>query len=137
MTENATRLRLFAACVYELLLLFALWMFCTWIFVQLFGQVKQPYKRLQLQLFLWIVTGMYFVWCWHKTGQTLATKTWKIKLVNQQNSTLSFQQAIVRYALASLLMLVFGLGFIWVLVDKEGLFLHDRLLKSRFIYVTL
>lgn len=137
MTENATRLRLFAACVYELLLLFALWMLCTWIFVQLFGQVKQPYKRLQLQLFLWIVTGMYFVWCWHKTGQTLATKTWKIKLVNQQNSTLSFQQAIVRYALASLLMLVFGLGFIWVLVDKEGLFLHDRLLKSRFIYVTL
>jgi uncharacterized RDD family membrane protein YckC len=137
MTENATRLRLFAACVYELLLLFALWMFCTWIFVQLFGQVNQPYKRLQLQLFLWIVTGMYFVWCWHKTGQTLATKTWKIKLVNQQNSTLSFQQAIVRYALASLLMLVFGLGFIWVLVDKEGLFLHDRLLKSRFIYVTL
>lgn len=137
MTENATRLRLFAACVYELLLLFALWMLCTWIFVQLFGQVKQPYKRLQLQLFLWIVTGMYFVWCWHKTGQTLATKTWKIKLVNQQNSTLSFQQAIVRYALASLLMLVFGLGFIWVLVDKEGLFFHDRLLKSRFIYVTL
>ncbi len=137
MTENATRLRLFAACVYELLLLFALWMLCTWIFVQLFGQVKQPYKRLQLQLFLWIVTGMYFVWCWHKTGQTLATKTWKIKLVNQQNSTLSFQQAIVRYALASLLMLVFGLWFIWVLVDKEGLFFHDRLLKSRFIYVTL
>jgi len=137
MTENATRLRLFAACVYELLLLFALWMLCTWIFVQLFGQAKPPYKRLQLQLFLWFVTGMYFVWCWHKTGQTLATKTWKIKLINQQNSTLSLQQAIVRYALASVLMLVFGLGFIWALVDKEGLFLHDRLLKSRFINVTL
>jgi uncharacterized RDD family membrane protein YckC len=135
MTQNATRLRLSAACIYELILLFALWMLCTWIFVRLFGQATPPYKRLQLQLFLWLVTGAYFIWCWSKTGQTLATKTWKIRLINQQNSTLSIKQAIIRYAMASLSILVCGLGFIWALVDKEGLFLHDRLLKSRFIRV--
>ncbi len=133
MTQNATRLRLSAACIYELILLFALWMLCTWIFVRLFGQATPPYKRLQLQFFLWLVTGAYFIWCWSKTGQTLATKTWKIRLINQQNSTLSIKQAIIRYAMASLSILICGLGFIWALVDKEGLFLHDRLLKSRFI----
>ena len=138
--QNATRFRLFAACVYELLLLLALWMLCTWMFVSLFGDATDHYKRTFLQLFLWLVTGAYFVWCWTKTGQTLATKTWKIKLVSQdfarqQNSTLSTKQAIIRYALASASILACGLGFIWALVDKDRLFLHDRLLKMRFISV--
>ena len=143
MIQNATRLRLFAACVYELLLLLALWMLCTWIFVRLFGDATHGNKRYFLQLFLWLVTGAYFVWCWTKTGQTLATKTWKIKLVsqnlakqnitNQQNVNLNMQQAMIRYALASASVLACGLGFVWALVDKDRLFLHDRLLKTRFI----
>ena len=133
MIQNATRLKLFAACIYELLLLLALWMLCTWIFVRLFGDATHGNKRYFLQLFLWLVTGAYFVWCWTKTGQTLATKTWKIKLVNQQNSTLSIKQAMIRYALASASVLACGLGFVWALVDKDRLFLHDRLLKTRFI----
>lgn len=138
--QNATRFRLFAACVYELLLLLALWMLCTWMFVSLFGDATSHYKRTFLQLFLWLVTGAYFVWCWTKTGQTLATKTWKIKLVtqnlaNQQNVNLNKRQAIIRYALASASILACGLGFIWALVDKDRLFLHDRLLKMRFISV--
>jgi len=131
--KNASRLKLFAACMYELLLLLALWMLCTWIFVRLFGDTMGNDKRYFLQGILWLVTGAYFVCCWSKTGQTLAAKTWKIKLVNEQNTVLSSKQAFVRYALASASMLVLGLGFIWAMVDKEGLFLHDRLLKTRFI----
>ena len=138
MIQNATRLRLFAACMYELLLLLALWMLCTWIFLSLFGDATQGYKRYFLQFFLWLITGAYFVWCWVKTGQTLATKTWKIKLVvrdlaNKQYSTLTLTQALFRYVLASASMLACGVGFIWALVDKDSLFLHDRLLKTRFI----
>ena len=135
MIQNATRFRLFAACVYELLLLLALWMLCTWVFVSLFGDATSHYKRTFLQLFLWLVTGAYFVGCWTKTGQTLATKTWKIKLVNQQNINLNKRQATIRYALASASILACGLGFIWALVDKDRLFLHDRLLKMHFISV--
>jgi uncharacterized RDD family membrane protein YckC len=140
MTNNATRFRLFAACVYELLLLIALWMLCTWVFVRLFGDATYGNKRYVLQLVLWLVAGAYFVWCWTKTGQTLATKTWKIKLVNQDlvnqlNTSLNLQQAFIRYTLASASMLACGLGFIWALVDKDSLFLHDRLLKTRFIRV--
>lgn len=135
MPQNATRLRLFAACIYELLLLLALWMLCTWLFLSVFNEAISHYKRYFLQFVLYMVTGAYFVWCWMKSGQTLATKTWKIKLVNQQNSTLNLQQSLIRYALASALILAFGLGFIWALIDKKGLFLHDRLLKTRFIRV--
>lgn len=135
---NATRLKLFAACMYELLLLLALWMLCTWIFVSLFGSAIDGYKRYMLQLALWVSTGAYFVWCWCKSGQTLAMQTWKIKLVtqdsaNQQNNTLSLNQALIRYALASACLLACGLGYFWALIDKNGLFLHDRLLKTRFM----
>jgi uncharacterized RDD family membrane protein YckC len=133
MYVNATRFKLLAACAYELLLLIALWMFCTWIFLSMFGDASTGYKRYGLQLVLWFSTGVYFVWCWSKSGQTLATKTWKIKLVNQENNTLMPKQALVRYALASLSLLACGLGYFWALFDKKGLFLHDRLLKTRFI----
>lgn len=135
MNQNATRLRLFAACIYELLLLTALWMLCTWVFVHLFGDATTGLKHTVLQALLWLAAGAYFVFCWHKTGQTLATKTWKIQLVNQYNTRLSTQQAIMRYALASASMLVLGLGFIWIFIDKDALFLHDRLLKTRFIRI--
>ena len=56
---NATRLKLYAACIYELLLLIALWMLCTWIFVSLLGDATHSNKRYFLQLFLWLVTGVY------------------------------------------------------------------------------
>jgi uncharacterized RDD family membrane protein YckC len=133
---NATRLKLFATCIYELLLLTALWMLCTWIFVSFFGDATHGNRRYFLQFFLWLVTGAYFVWCWHKSGQTLATKTWKIKLVNQQDNTLSATQCCIRYALASASVLACGLGYIWVIIDKDSLFLHDRLLKTRFVKLT-
>lgn len=127
--------RLFAACVYELLLLIALWFISAWIFIALFGDATHSYKRFFLQIFLWLVTGAYFVWCWSKSGQTLATQTWKIKLLNQAGKTLSVKEAIVRYVFASLSAVGFGLGFIWIFVDKNRLYLHDRLLKSRFVAV--
>jgi uncharacterized RDD family membrane protein YckC len=133
MMKHASLFKLFASCVYELLLLVAIWMLCTGLFVRLFGQATPPYKLFCLRLFLWIVTGAYFVWCWSKSGQTLAARTWKIKLVNHDGSVLSIKQSMMRYALVSLSMLAFGLGFIWALLDKDRIFLHDRLLKTRFI----
>jgi uncharacterized RDD family membrane protein YckC len=134
--KNASHFRLFAACLYELLLLIALWMLCTWLFVRIFGDARHGEKHYFLQLFLWLVTGVYFIRCWCRSGQTLPAKTWKIKLVNQNNALLTPRQALIRYALASASLLVFGLGFAWALLDKDRLFLHDRLLKTRFIQLT-
>jgi uncharacterized RDD family membrane protein YckC len=133
MTKNTTILRLFAAAIYELLLLIALWMLIAYLFIYTFGDATTSYKRTILQLVLWLSTGAYFVWCWRKSGQTLATQTWKIKLVNEQNQLLSMQQCVFRYALASAFLLPAGLGFIWIFIDKDKRFLHDRLLKTRFI----
>ncbi len=131
--SKVSLIRVAAACMYELLLLLAMWMLCAGLFLLLFGESTSTYKHLLLQLMLWLAAGAYFVWCWCKSGQTVATKTWKIKLVNQHDLTLKPKQALLRYALASASLLACGLGFIWIFFDNEQLFLHDRLLKTRFV----
>jgi len=135
MLNNASLVKRFAAMVYEFLSLVAIWLLCTFVFVMLFGSAETATARFSLQLLLWVVTGVYMMTCWVKTGQTLAAQAWKIKLVNNDDRPLTLKQAFIRYLLASMSLLVFGLGFIWALFDKDRLFLHDRLIQTRFIQV--
>jgi uncharacterized RDD family membrane protein YckC len=130
---NASLTRRLAACFYESILLIAIWFVSSAGFVLLFGNAEHGVMRFLLQLFLYLVSGVYFVWCWHKGGQTLAEQTWKIKLVNCQGETLSVRHAFFRYLLSSCSLLLFGLGFLWAFFDKDQLFLHDRLLKTLLI----
>lgn len=120
------------ACVYELLILIAIWMLFTWLFVSLFGDATHGARRFCLQLLLWLITGVYFVVCWVKTGQTLAMQAWRMKIVGQDGRLLNVHQAVIRYVLASVLTLMFGLTLLYMLVNSQRLFLHDRLLGSRF-----
>lgn len=120
------------ACVYEFLILIAIWMLFTWVYVSLFGDATHGAKRFCLQFLLWFISGVYFVVCWVKTGQTLAMQAWKMKIVGRDGSLLSWRQAVLRYVLASILMGMFGVSLLYILVNKQRLFLHDRLLGSRY-----
>ena len=51
------------------------------------------------QAFLFVVIGIYFVWFWAK-GQTLAMKTWHIRVTDLAGRPLSQKRAFARYALA-------------------------------------
>jgi uncharacterized RDD family membrane protein YckC len=60
-------------------------------------------------------------------------QAWKMKIVNQEGRLLSWRQAILRYVLASVLTLVFGLSLLYMLVNRQRLFLHEQLLGSRYV----
>lgn len=47
--------------------------------------------------FLVVLLGIYFVWCWCR-GQTLAMKTWRIRVVDRQGRPLGQLRALFRYA---------------------------------------
>ncbi len=128
-------LKLGACLIYDALTVIALSFACAWIFLLVIGDATHGLKRYSLQLFLYTSVGTYFVWCWFKSGQTLAMQTWQLKLIQQDRKPLSVQLAIARYLLASISLMLFGLGFLWAIVDHKHLFLHDRLLKTRLIYV--
>ena len=129
-------IKLGACLLYELLTMIAIVFVSAGVFIWLFGDASQGFQRLMLQLFLWAVVGAYFVRCWVKAGQTLAMQAWKIKLLNQDDHLPGLALAVTRYILASISLAMFGIGFLWAVVDKNHLFLHDRLLKCRFVKVS-
>ena len=53
-------------------------------------------------LYLYTVLGIYFVWYWTKTGQTLAMQTWRIRMIDQYGYNLKRPQALWRYIYGSL-----------------------------------
>ena len=69
----------------------------------LFGTLSQTRHAMDnrhgLQAFLFLVFGIYFVWFWSK-GQTLAMKTWRIRVVDTTGQAISQKRALGRYVLA-------------------------------------
>jgi uncharacterized RDD family membrane protein YckC len=112
-----------------------------------------PSRRVVLQAALFATIGIYFVWCWTRSGQTLALKTWKLRVAGTDGSRVSTQRAIARYVLswhlfvpgliviaidrpgpvASLaaLTLSFGLLLLPALRDPQRRLLHDRWTQTR------
>lgn len=81
-----------------------------------------------------IVLGIYFVWYWRHGGQTLAMQTWKIQLSTPSGQAPSWQFLLLRYVLSWPSLLLYGVGLIWALFDRERQFLHDRLSGTRIIF---
>lgn len=133
--EAPSLFKLGACLMYDALVVIALSFACALVFLLLAGDATHGVKRYLLQLFLLLAVGVYFVWCWLKSGQTLAMQTWQLKLVSRNGQLLSLHVAIARYMLACVSLVLFGLGFLWAIIDRDRLFLHDRLLKTHIIYV--
>ena len=53
-------------------------------------------------IYLYAVLGIYFVWYWGKSGQTLAMQTWRIRIIDMNGYTLTRRQALWRYIFGSL-----------------------------------
>jgi len=126
-------IKLGACLLYELLTVIAIVFVSAGLFLWIAGDATQAAKRLLLQIFLWLIVGAYFIWCWRQSGQTLAMQAWKIKLIDDDSQLLSLNIAILRYVLATLSVVLCGLGFLWAIMDRQHLFLHDRLLKTRIV----
>lgn len=131
--KKPSLLKLGGSLIYDALVIIALCFACALVFLVLVGDATHGLKRYLLQLFLWLAVGSYFVWCWLKSGQTLAMHTWHLTLLRSDDRPLSWQLAGARYVLASLSLLLFGLGFFWAMIDRERLFLHDRLLNTKIV----
>lgn len=149
--------RRMACWLYEGLLLFAL----LFIAVLIQGVLGLLIPALQgahvLQVVLFAVFGAYFVWFWSRGGQTLAMKTWRIRVVDPQGRALTRVRALARYALcwlwflpplaavapfhlpaAESTVIVAGWVAIWALLSRfhpQRQFLHDALAGTRLVSV--
>jgi uncharacterized RDD family membrane protein YckC len=124
-----------AAMVYELLLVTAVVFVASFLIIPVVGDLQAPWQRHLFQVYIVGVLFAYFSAFWLRSGQTLAMKTWRIRLVNQEGASLSLKQAALRFVLALIGLLLAGAGFWWALVDRDRQFLHDRIVGTRLVRV--
>jgi uncharacterized RDD family membrane protein YckC len=130
-------LRRLGAQIYDALLLLAVWFLATAIALP-FNQ-GQAFTSSQwlYPLYLLAVSLIFYAWFWTHGGQTLGMRAWKIKVLNSQLEAISGQQAVTRFFTAGLSWLCLGLGFIWVVIDRQGLAWHDKLSNTRLVQLAI
>ena len=106
---------------YEGMLMFGVVFLAGYLFSSLSQTRNAMDNRNALQTFLFVIFGIYFVWFWAK-GQTLAMKTWDIRVVDTQGQRITQKRALLRYVLSWLWFLPPVMGY-WLfnLTVKEGL----------------
>ena len=114
-------------------------------------------QRTLLQIALFVVIGAYFVVCWTRSGQTLALKAWRLKVVDSEGRPPRRGRAIARYVLAwhlwlpglaiagllqlsagatlAALAVSFALLLVPALLDRQRRFLHDLWTGTRVVRV--
>ena len=146
--------RRMACWLYEGLLLLGPVFIASYLFVTL-SQIRNAMDhRHALQAFLFVVLGVYFVWLWAK-GQTLAMKTWHIRVVDRTGQSITQARALLRYvwswlwflpALAAMApfklsgaesaIIVLGWVAVWAILSRFHplqQFWHDALAGTRLV----
>lgn len=147
--------RRMACWLYEGMLMFGVVFIAGYLFSTLTQTRHALDNRHMQQAFLFVVFGIYFTWFWAK-GQTLAMKTWHIRVVDRQGATLTQARALLRYVLSwlwflpplavggfyglpggELAVIVTGWVAIWAILSRfqpQRQFLHDALAGTRLVH---
>lgn len=91
--------RRLACLVYEALLLFGVIMGAGLVYGIATDQRNAMIGTWGLRVAVFFVLGLYFVWFWTRHSQTLAMRTWRLKLVTVSGQPLGRLQAAGRYLL--------------------------------------
>ncbi|MDD0809367.1 RDD family protein [Curvibacter sp. RS43] len=154
LTAPAIKRRM-ACWLYEGMLMFGVVFISGYLFSTLSQTRHALDNRHALQAFLFVVFGIYFTWFWAK-GQTLAMKTWNIRVVDRQGLAISQTRALGRYALSwvwlipplgavapfnlsvgEIAVIVLGWVAVWALLSRfhpQGQFWHDAWAGTRLVH---
>lgn len=122
------------AMFYDSLLLIAILMMLSYPYVWLTGgdnpglMMKTAY-----QIYLLAICFFFYAGFWVRGGQTLGLRTWRLKLVRDDGGPITWVLALKRFAFAWISLLCLGLGFLWVIYDRDKLAWHDRWSGTRLV----
>lgn len=78
-----------------------------------------------------ILTTVYYLVCWLKfDGATIGKKLAGIKIIKTNGSSLTLGTSILRIIGYWISLAIFGLGYLWVLWDKNKQGWHDKMAKT-------
>lgn len=147
--------RRLACWLYEGMLLFGVVFLAGYLFSTLTQTRHAMDNRLAQQVFLFLVFGLYFSWFWSK-GQTLAMRTWYIRVVDREGQNISQWRALRRYVFCwiwflpplaagnhlqisgvALLVVMMAWVWLWALLARfhpERQFWHDAWAGTRLVH---
>jgi uncharacterized RDD family membrane protein YckC len=120
------------------------------------GQRHGLHGRQGMMAVQFLALAAYFIWFWTRGGQTLAMKTWHVRLQSAQGGAVSLRQALSRFMLSWLWFmppwlaawlagwhqsrLLYGAMAVWVLIyamltrfTPQGQYLHDLICGTQLV----
>jgi uncharacterized RDD family membrane protein YckC len=128
--------RRLAAFVYEGVLLFGVLMIAGLVYGLATQQRHALVGQHGLQAFLFLVLGLYFTWFWSHGGQTVAMKTWHVRLLGRDGQPVGFARAWLRYVL-SWLWFMPALLCVYLSGLRSGAAISLTLLAGALVYALL
>ena len=135
----ASLIRRLAAMFYDFLLCVALMMVITLIYQQAILRLIYGSEQLQaiseaggldvdpiLGSLLLLSLFAFFAKFWTHSGQTLGMQVWGIRIQNRDGSAIDLWQVLLRFFIAIPSFFLGGLGYLWMLWDKDQRTWHDR-----------
>lgn len=127
-------LRRLGAMFYDSLLLIALLMMLSYPYVWLTGGDKPGLiVKTAYQIYLLAICFFFYSGFWVHGGQTLGLRSWRLKLITKDGGPITWALALKRFAFAWISLLCLGLGFLWVIYDRDKLAWHDRWSETRLV----
>lgn len=135
--------RRLAALLYDMFLVAAIWMLLGFVLQLLVGAdnnqlidgqvITNP--RFDNLLFILMVLSCFsfYCWFWMRGGQTLGMVAWRIKVEAKDGGNITLQQALIRFLIAWPAFFFFGLGYLWIYLDRSGDATHDKSSRTKVI----
>ena len=114
---------------YDALLLFSVLLFAT-ASALLVTKGSLDYHNPFFRTYLFLVCFLFYAWFWMHGGQTLGMRAWRLRVQRFDGSPITLWQVLLRFLAAIPAWALLGLGYLWILVDKDKLALHDRFSES-------
>lgn len=136
--------RRLAAMFYDSLLCIALMMVVALLYQQVLLRLLYGSEQLQQladagrldidpllsTLLLFSLFG-FFAKFWTHSGQTLGMQVWGIRIQNADGTAIDLWQALLRFLIALVSLLCLGMGYWWMLLDKQNRTWHDMYSESQ------
>lgn len=134
--NSAGFLKRILALIYDSLLIAAIIIVASLLLVFINGEYPKPGTLLSfIQFLISILSGpLFYSYFWlTNDGQTTGMQAWKIKLVSSNESKLNMKQAYLRCLISVISFLFIGIGYFWILFNKNNLSWSDMATKTRII----
>ncbi|MCW8943301.1 MAG: RDD family protein [Sedimenticola sp.] len=134
--------RRLAAMLYDSLLVFGLLLLASMIITLpvglLLGESASSALSANPLFRIWLaaVPPLFFLLFWIKGGQTLGMRSWRLRVIRADGAPLQWPDALKRLCYSLLSWLPMGLGYLWIIFDRNNLAWHDHLSGTRLVMLS-